>query len=287
MNENDPLTERLIRLSRNAPMSDVDPLDDIQRGRAALHRRRLRGVGGIATVAVVMVGLGAATVHIADQTGHKTAVPASTGQSDVRLVSNTPSVLCLEQLSELDREGHLDSSEAATGRSVSPAWQHPSVSTDLVNYRKAAAAILDPSGKHLDAAITNIQYECNPSNGRLVTLGTKLGWTDSDANGVLIIKVASPGYYKEPSAVLNGNRWSQVHSNLPQGVTFASASEQPGGRAAFVQRSDGLTVMVTTNSSWGADTRPGTAAVLDLPSVDKLIEFAASPVLTFPASGRS
>jgi len=55
------------------------------------------------------------------------------------------------------------------------------------------------------------------------------------------------------------------------------------GQIVFVERSDGLTVTVSTHSSWGISDTP----VPDLPSVRTLVELAASPEPTFPTPGES
>lgn len=280
MNEHDPLTEQIVRLSQNAPSADFDPFDDIQRGQKALRRRRVRGLAGVAAVAILLAGAGAAANYVTDQPDN-TARSETTERPDLRFAANTPSVLCITQLSESDRLSQLGPSPSAGDRrsaAGAPPWQHPSIATDLVNYRKTAQKVLDPSGQHLDAAVTNVQYGCNPSNGQLATLGTRLGWTTAGAHGLVTIDVATRDYDKEPS-----EQGSQLHTGLPDNVTYASTKQTDNGQIVFVKRSDGLTVTVSTNDTWANSDSP----VPDLPSVSSLVELAASPGLTFPSHGES
>ena len=300
MSDLNPLSDRLDELGRAAPAPAVDPSDDIRRGRRALRHRRVRGAAGI-SVALVAVGIAAVAVNISSNPGPGGSGGggiSSTERPFIAAASRATSTLCLEQLSRLDRVNRSQGQEESapppqaqvsteTDGPGRPPWQQPDVAAQVVDYRKAAAAILDPSGTHLDAAVTNLQYGCNPLNGQLATIGTKLGWTNSGALGVVQLEIVSPEHDEKPQIVLGHDHWNPIEKNLPAGLTKASATEYKGGRAVVVERRNGLTVAIDANGSWGNNAAPKAAPARDLPTIDQLLKLAASESLTLPSTGRT
>lgn len=67
-----------------------------------------------------------------------------------------------------------------------------------------------------------------------------------------------------------------------QEALVADHSTAKGAQTVAVDRNDGLSVIVTTSDGWGNNTASGMPPVTDLPGIDKLVELAASPQLTFP-----
>ena len=141
---------------------------------------------------------------------------------------------------------------------------------------------MDPSGTHLAADVTNIQFGCNMANNLLTSLGTTLGWTNSGALGMVRLEVVSPEHGEKPQIVINHDRWTATEENLPAGVTKAWVAEYQGGRAVYVKRQDGLTVAVDAAGTWGNNAAPGSPSARDLPTIDKLLKLAASESLTLP-----
>ena len=160
-------------------------------------------------------------------------------------------------------------------------WEDPSVAPVLASYRQAAAALLDPAGRHLqDADTSNVQYGC--SSGRLTELGTKLGWRSGSALGLVQLAVVSPKHGDEPQVVLAHDRWTPYDGKVPAGITAARVSDDDGDLAVVAEREDGLTVAVDTQGVWGNNMPPGSASATDLPGVGELLTLAASPQLTLP-----
>lgn len=287
MNDLDPLSVRLDELSQSAPASAVDPLDDIRRGQTALRRRRVRGAAGI-TTALVAVAVVAATVNFPGNPGNPGGgSPGSTAHPRIEVASNSISSLCLEERSRLDEFNRAPESRPSLpaprkAEPPRPRWEHPAVAPQLAAYRQAAAAILDPSGTHLAADVTNIQGGCDPLNVRLTSLGTKLGWTSSGALGMVQLEVVSPEHFQKPQIVINHDRWTATEENLPAGVTEAWVADYPGGRAVYVERQDGLTVAVDATGTWGNNVAPGSPPARDLPTIEKLLKLAASESLILP-----
>lgn len=290
MNDLDLLSDRLNELSQSAPAPAADPLNDIRRGQKALRRRRVRGAAGT-TAALVVVGVISATIQLPGSPGNPgdpgEVSRSGTNRALVEAASNSISSLCLEEFNRLQEFNRPPESRPRfpaprKGPPPRPAWEHPAVKPQLDAYRQAAAAILDPSGKHLDAEVTDIQFSCNVANSRLARLGTKLGWTSSGALGMVQLEVVSPEYDQKPHIVMNHHRWTVTTANLPAGVTKAWATEYQRGRAVYVERQDGLTVAVDANGTWGNNVAPGSPPARDLPAIDKLLKLAASMSLTLP-----
>ena len=173
------------------------------------------------------------------------------------------------------------SAESAGRGADEPPWENPSVAPVLASYRQAAAAILDPDGRHLQAAdASNIQYGCR--SDRLSKLGTKLGWKSGAALGLVQLEAAPRKFGGELQAVLAHSRWTPYDGKVPDGITAARVADYDDGLAVVAEREDGLTVAVDTQGVWGNNMPPGSAPATDLPGVERLLTLAASPQLTLP-----
>ncbi|WP_244929322.1 hypothetical protein [Nocardioides sp. W7] len=306
MNDLDQFADRLRALGQRAPVPIADPLLDIRRGRVALRRRHARSAAGV-TTALVAAGAVATTfpgLHLPGGGGSTAIAPAG---SPSGATSPTTSPLptakdpcTIEAPADGDTTvlpGAIQRGEGIGASKSEPGdvltiENDPQVAAALPAYREAAAAILDPSGEHLDRAdrkrSNNVQASsyCDPKTGEHLTrLGTKIGWTGGGALGVIQIEVVTPAHDDEPQTVLNHAGWTAYQGQLPTGVSaaeVASYSNDGGGHAVAVERADGLTVTIDAAATWGNNVAPGSAPATDLPGIDKLVELAASPELTFP-----
>jgi len=280
MNELDAFSERLHELGQRAPVPVVDPVHDIRRGRIALRRRRTRAAAG-ATTTLVAAGVVLATVP-----GRGAgADPAPVVTSQPSRSSSPRPVTVAEQLCG---EGGAVSGGKALGTvrrrigevaSTAP-WQEPAVARLLADYRSVTAAVLDPAGRHLDRRVSNVQSSCD-GDGRLTSLGTKLGWKSGRALGMVQIEVGR-GPADDFQIVMGHDRWTADEQSLPAGVVKVRVADDEGGRAVVVKRADGLTVAVDTAGVWGNNAAPGSPAAGDLPGVGKLVRLAADERLTLP-----
>jgi hypothetical protein len=299
----DGLADRLHELGQRAPVPLVDPLLDIRRGRTALRRRHARNVAGIGTglvaVSAVAAGIGGLgspggsteTILEPASSPSGSSSPTSTptagpGEQCVVGVTTDPSRLAGTKQGVFVSPSQFVDAERKLTRT-------PEVTAALAAYHDAAAAILDPSGAHLDSAENersgNVQSggSCDPKTGayHLTALGTKIGWTAGGALGVVQIEVDAPHQDQQPQVVLGHDGWRPYEGQLPAGVRQARVtdySEDGGGHAVVVERTDGLTVAVDTSGVWGNNVPPGSSSATDLPTVDDLLALAASPQLTLP-----
>jgi len=169
----------------------------------------------------------------------------------------------------------------------------PGTKAALRSYRQAAAAILDPAGRHIDPLDSersdNIQLStaCDPRTGQhLTALGTKIGWTSGGALGVVELSVVSPDKDDPGRAYVNHTGWTDYPGRLPAGVVRARVTdyvEGGGGHAVVATRTDGLEVGVDAAGVWGNNVAPGSPVATSLPSVEDLLALAASPFLVLPA----
>ncbi|RNL63104.1 hypothetical protein EFK50_15445 [Nocardioides marmoriginsengisoli] len=281
MNDLDVLTDRLRDLGQRAPVPVADPLLDIRRGRLALRRRRARSVAGL-TTAVVAVGSVAVTVPLLAPrgSGDPALQPAASPSGAVTPDTTPTTDPCVITV----RRG-----QGVTPLSGSREYaETPEVVAALASYRAAAAAVLDPAGRHLEPVGSerndNVQagYDCRAKE--LTSLGTKLGWTTGDALGVVQLEVVAPEHDEKPQIVLAHDGWRPYDGALPAGVRKARVVvyyEDGGGRAVVAERADGLAVAVDAAGVWGNNVVSGTASART-PSVAELLALAASPRLTLP-----
>ncbi|GAB2458787.1 hypothetical protein GCM10027062_43320 [Nocardioides hungaricus] len=305
MNDLDVLTDRLHELGRRAPVPAADPLHDIRRGRAALRRRHARGAAGVTTalVAVGAVATNVPTLHWPGGGGDTAIAPAGS-PSDV--ASSTPTASpspaekdpCTIEAPSPSATGGLTLNENGEGIASTegevpelPFENDPEIIAAQRAYQQAAATILDPTGEHIDltSKFNKIlggdgSWTCDPATGpRLTGTGTKIGWESGDALGLIDVEVALTDEEEKPTSA--EERWSAYEGRLPDGVTKARVAEHGsdgGGNTVVVERTDGLTIAVTTAGTWGNNMPPGSPPATDLPGVDELLTLAASPLLTFP-----
>jgi len=183
---------------------------------------------------------------------------------------------------------------ASTGLGGYPPALEPAITAALTAYREAAGATLDPAGRQLDAPGSrrsdNVRTSigCDPATGEhLTALGTSIGWTSGGALGVVKVDVAMSEHAEGMPVLTQGGRWDSYDGPLPAGVSRARVDDSRGdgsGRAVVVERADGLTVAVEAAAVWGNNSAPGAAPATDLPGVDDLLAFAASPLLTLPGA---
>lgn len=296
MNDLDELATRLHDLGRQAPVPTVDPILDVRRGRVALRRRRTRGAAGV-TSAVVAIGLVGPALHWSGGTSSDGSfTPGQSPSTGVASQTPTPSdapqgrcdLLLPSMGTEVPGEG-ADVAPRSSGGVL--AGEPPEVRQALSDYREAAATILDPDGDHLDRGpADNIQSgsSCDPETGEeLAThLGTKIGWTDGDALGVVRVEVVAAGSEEPPQVVFEHQGWAPFDGGLPAGVTSAKVvtfADSGGGTAVVAEREDGLTVAVDTAGIWGNNAAPGSPPTTSRPTTGSLLKLAASPQLTLPA----
>lgn len=291
MNDVDVLADRLHELGQRAPVPAADPLFDIRRGRAALRRRRARAAAGVTTtlMAVGAVATTAPALRWPGSAGDTTLGPAVTGSGAPSLTTQDSKDLCPRDDGTVAHQGPMTTSgekveTAPAGQSPTRPGEDAVIAPVLTSYREAAAAILDPSGSHLDlgGAIDNVQHGCDPSTGRLTSLGTKLAWTSGDALGMVQLEVVSREHSEKPQIVVSHDRWIISREQLPAGVTEARIADYKGGHAVVVEREDGLSVAVDAAEVWGNNADPGSRPATDLPGIDELLALAASPLLALP-----
>ncbi|QCX26728.1 hypothetical protein [Nocardioides jishulii] len=282
MIDHDQLTARLHDLGQRAPLPAADPDLDLRRGRAARRRRLARRVAGTAT-AFVVVGVAATQLpvfEVSGEPGGSALAPASEPSATQRQTP-TPAPMTCGDLAAMARQ------------TPAQPTQTPAQKAALAAYRQAAAAILDPSGQHFDHAEirqgNGIQSKtwCDPVTDeyRAMALGTKIGWREGGALGVVQIEVVSPQDEEGPQALFLHDGWTAYDGELPEGAARArvtSFSESGGGHAVVVDRIDGLVVAVEASGVFGNNAAPGAAAVTRLPAVERLLTLAASSRLTLP-----
>lgn len=301
MNELDVLSDRLHELGERAPVPVMDPLRDIHRGRTALRRRHARSAAGV----TALVTMGAAVASISSfgwpggsidtvlkparsASGDSTPTSAPTSAArDLCVITGTKGVGSVG----ISPVGISPALSRLVHQQLSPGHA-PRVAAALTAYRNAAAAILDPSGTHLDSAdnkrsggVQTSSY-CDPKTGdHLGSLGTSFGWTSGGGLGVVRTEVVSSRQDAKPQIVLDHSGWTAYGRRLPAGVVSARVThytEDGGGHAVVVKRADGLTVAVDVSGRWGNNAAPGSPAATDLPTVDELLTLAASARLTLP-----
>lgn len=176
---------------------------------------------------------------------------------------------------------------------ISPA-QAAADNATVTAYHEAAAKILDPSGKHLAAFDNGKQdtgnsgsFTCDPKTGEHpAILDDKIGWKSGGQLGVVEIDVSVPKDNEQPQVAFNYTGWTAYNGPLPAGiakakvVNYSYGGQQ--GHAIWVHRTDGITVAIDSDPFWGNNDAPGSPAATDLPGVQKLLELAASPMLTAP-----
>lgn len=300
MNELDELTDRLHQLGNRAPVPAADPLLDIRRGRSALRRRHACSAAGV-TTALVAAGAVATTLpglHLPGGGGGTSTVLAPAGSPSAPSPSSSSTAENPCTIEALSATGTTFGESVATSEGGDlpelGSENNAQVAAAIAAYQDAAAAILDPSGEHLDAAdnqrsggIQSGSY-CDPKTGEhLTSLGTTIGWTSDGALGMIRIEVVSPAHEGQPQILLAHATWEHWRSTepLPGGVInvrVSTYSEDGGGRAIVVERPDGLTVAIDAAGRWGNNAAPGSAPATDLPEIDKLVQLAASPALTIP-----
>lgn len=297
MNDLDVLSRRLDELGRRAPVPEADPLLDIRRGRAALlRRRRARNAAAIATTITAVVGIVVATPllggpgHDAPGAGEVTFQPASPSAS-TPADQAAPPLCSREWAMSMDGQQALDQvrerhhGDDGVGHLYGPGmlpkpWKDPALAPALASYRQAVAETLDPSGRHLDRKVTNVQSSCGEDG--LVRLGTKLGWRSGDAVGLIQVEIVAPHHEEQPQIVMDHDRWAAYDGVLPAGVHQARVADDGDGHAVVVERDDGLTVAVGAAGVWGNNAAPGSPSAGDLPTVEEILALAASPSLTLP-----
>lgn len=290
MNDLDVLTDRLHELGQRAPVPTGDPLLDIRRGRAALRRRRrARAAAGVGTTLVVVGAVAITTPAFRHSDAGETSLgTAATATGTPSPTAQDRKESCRGDDAAVARRGPTTTSgeKVETGPAGRPTLPGADavVGPALSSYRAAAAAILDPSGSHLDLGreIDNVQSGCDPSTGRLTSLGTKLAWTSGDALGMVQLEVVSREHSEKPQIVISHDRWTISREQLPAGVTEARIADYQGGHAVVVEREDGLSVAVDAAEVWGNNAAPGSRPVKDLPGIGELLALAASPLLTLP-----
>lgn len=282
MNDLDDLTDRLHDLGRRAPVPAADPLLDVRRGRTALRRRHARSAAGV-TTALVAVGVTASSLpglgwsRGSDEKVLQPAADSSTTTAPAP--SSAPSSATTDPCIVTEAE-------------FRPVVSGPEVDAAQRAYGQAAAAILDPSGQHIDLSqpyneITGSgSFRCDPTTGDLSlgNVGARIGWASGDALGMIVISVALTEEVEEPED--NGGRWSAYDGVLPDGVVRARTADfsTNGGHSVIVERTDGLTVIVVANGAWPREVPSGAVPATELPGIGKLLELAASPQVTFPGS---
>lgn len=283
MNDVDELADRLHELGERAPFPVGDPNHDIRRGRTALRRRRrIRGAVGV-TAALAAVGLAAASLPALNLlgSGDTVVMPAggpskSTAQKSVTAPkvtsksSSHPKNLCV--------------STAKTAFQPTPAEL-----AAVKAYHETAVKTLDPSGKHLDPADkagleTGGGGTCDPKTGpHGGALGTKIGWNSGGQLGVIEIEVDAPDQH-QPGLILTTG-WKPYDGPLPTGIAKAKVVDYSyhgqSGHTVLARRADGSTVVIDANPFWGNNDVPGSPPATGLPGVQKLLELAASPMLTW------
>ena len=290
MNDLDELTDRLHELGQRAPVPAADPLLDIRRGRSALRRRHARSAAGV-TTALVAVGVSATSLPALNWSGGSgdTVLEPAAGPSTV--TAPTPNVTPTSAAKDPCTITEEADGELSGPAELLPSFSDPEIIAAEHVYQQAAATILDPSGKHIDLSQKYNEvvggggsFSCDPKTGpRLTGAGTKIGWASGDALGLIGIDVALTEEAEKP--LVDEARWSAYNGELPDGVTKARVADHStdgGGHSVVVERTDGLTVAITTSATWGNNMPPGSAPATDLPGIDKLLELAASPQLTFP-----
>ncbi|MDT0203303.1 hypothetical protein [Nocardioides sp. AE5] len=300
MNDHDQLANRLHELGQHAPIPTTGVEMDIRRGRIALRRRHARSAAGVTSVLVAagVVAVGLPGLHLPGG-GDSTAVDPAAAPSDAAsptLPATDPCALAGEDALDTVQGRHGAEESIGTSTSDDSGAQaiedEPEVIAAVVAYHETAVAILDPTGEHLDSVDNersgNIQagFHCAPeAGGQLTSLGTKIGWTDGAALGVIEIEVVAPEHAEEPRVVLDHFRWTAYAGDLPAGVRTAHVTTYAangGGSAVIVERADGLTVAVSTAGVWGNNKPSGSTPATNLPGIDELVELAASPGLTVP-----
>lgn len=284
MDEIETLASRLQDLGGQAVLPPTDVAFDVARGRTALRRRNARRGAGVAVLT-----LGAAAV----------AVPALV---DARVVSGPhlvpsgamsahPYNLCKVDASDF-RSGTTVVQGEGVFMSTTPGASivifGPDSSAARHSYQRTAAAILDPTGTHTnlkrDADSNQSGWGCDPATGDYLTsVGTTIGWTTNGALGDIRLSVDSPRSDQPSQVEMFHDNWSVYRGPLPAGLTSTRVAYFANGHAVVAQRRDGLKVSVEADGVWGNNAAPGSRAATDLPGIEKLLELAASPRLTFPA----
>ncbi|GAA1836331.1 hypothetical protein GCM10009795_096860 [Nocardioides hankookensis] len=285
MTDLDQLTDRLRELGQRAPYPAPDPGGDIRRGRAALRRSHVRRAAGV-TTALAAVGVAAASLAGpmwpgSDETGLQPADRATVAIPTPNSTASSSGSSSAANKCKIPRtpEGRI----AMT----------PAEASALTTYREAAAAVLDPSGKHLDrreikrSESMQPAWTCDPKTGlRLIALGTTIGWRGGGGLGSVRVEVASAEKHEPLQVVLNHSDWVTYRGQLPAGVRSARVANdnEDGGHAVVAERSDGLTIALEVAGVWSNNVAPGSPAATDLPGIGALLTLAASPQLTFPES---
>lgn len=156
-----------------------------------------------------------------------------------------------------------------------PAW-----SRDLPvvqEYRDVLAEHLDPSGKHLEKTVSNMQSGTG-ENGR--PLGTKLGWTVEGEDGLGMVQVAVGSGWDGVDVFCDDPGWTCEDVDR-QGVKAARIATHGGARTYAVERSDGTVVAITLDSLFGNNSTVPVSGV-DLGD-EEVMAAAADPRLVVPA----
>lgn len=291
MNDLDELTNRLHELGQCAPVPAADPFLDIRRGRAALRRRHARRTAGV-TTALVAVGVTATSLSALNGSvgsGDTVRQPAASPSTRTSTTSSPTPTPAAKDLCTLTAEADGEMSGPAD---LLPFHNDPEIVAAERAYQQAAVAILDPAGRHVDLTRKHNEvshggsWACDPQTGpRLKTTSTYIGWESGDALGSIGIEVSRTDEPEKP--IMNEARWTAYDGTLPNGVTKALFTHQGavgGVQSLVVERTDGLTIYLTTSGTWGNNMPPGSPLATDLPGIDKLVELAASPELTFPGA---
>ena len=181
MNDLDaPLGDRLHELARHAPVPAADPPADIRRAKVALRRRRTRAAAGVTTSLIAAGAVAVVLPHVNDSSTAHDPAPRLAASPSAAPARTGASALCDDPVSHTVARRAI--TRSTPPRSVEP-WHDPAVAPTLSAYRRAALAVLDPSGRHLDGHVSNVQYGCGPSaaSDRLTELGTQLARTPASS----------------------------------------------------------------------------------------------------------
>ncbi|MET8521676.1 hypothetical protein [Nocardioides sp. NPDC004968] len=146
----------------------------------------------------------------------------------------------------------------------------------LQKYRDVLAEHLDPTGEHLEKAVSNMQSG-DAGSGR--TIGTKLGWTVEGEDGLGMVQLAVGPGWDGAGLLCDDPGWTCEGVNHP-GAKVARIATHGGARTYAVERSDGTVVTITLDSLFGNNS---TIPVSDVDLGEKeVMAAAADPRLVVP-----
>jgi metal-sulfur cluster biosynthetic enzyme len=146
----------------------------------------------------------------------------------------------------------------------------------LQKYRDVLAEHLDPTGEHLEKAVSNMQGG-DAGSGR--TIGTKLGWTVDGEDGLGMVQLAVGPGWDGVGLFCDDPGWTCEDVNHP-GVKVARIATHDGARTYAAERSDGTVVAITLDSLFGNNSTIPVSGV-DL-GEKEVMAAAADPRLVVP-----